>query len=198
MSARGFGVVVIALVSCSPSAPPLTEARVAEQLAAHDLMLTFETGPDPLQMASRASPGCTPTRDPTDEVKAAVAVGWIELRCESGRSHFELTPEGTRRSTKWQRHTDDSGWTYWHLSVARYERHGPIVVHRKDETDHPTRMLAFVQGRWLPNEEGELLRRAGWTEIDSRDHQAFLSLHNPDGGRYGRNAAWYLVSLRSY
>jgi len=149
-----------------------------------------------------------------DNPRAAIAAGWIERRCENNRIQFQLTAEGRRRSVHWKRYTleglnastesprhargpddDDQEWTHWYVPVARYERSSTGDI---QSADRPHRMRVLVHGRWVPNDEGHLLRQAAWAEIDVRDHEALFTLRDAGGGRYRRGAAWYLLSLRPY
>jgi len=53
--------------------------------------------------------------------------------------------------------------TDWFVTAARFERIGSPTI----EPTAWDRRRVVVNGRWVPNEEGRLLQRAGWKEISS-------------------------------
>lgn len=202
----------LVLMGCDRAPPPLTEARVVEQLRDNpDFVFRFETGP-----AASATTTCTPMPHLDESPRAAIAAGWIERRCVNNRIEFQLTAEGRRRSTHWMRHTlaglanratesprlprgpedDDKEWTTWQVPVARFERSGRIDI---SKADRDARMRALIRGRWVLNDEGQLLRQAGWAALDAGAHaMSLFSLRSGKGGRYGPDAAWYLIELQPY
>jgi hypothetical protein len=149
---------------------PLTLERVNEELGPdEDLVFVFATGPDNPQLACSQM---GPAEDTIAQTATAVAVGWLDRRCENDHIQLRLSAQGRRRSAHWSRSgdsplrprtpEDEREWTNWFVTAARFERIGAPEI---QPTDEGSARRVVVRGRWVPNDEGLLLRRAGWSEI---------------------------------
>jgi hypothetical protein len=170
---RGWKVVIVGTVLCAVAVfavrhRPLTLERVREELGPDpDLVFEFATGPDNPQLT------CEQMGSQRDERTAtAVAAGWLVRRCEDDHVQLRLTAEGRRRSVHWLRSGDGPGftrqpeddreWTDWFVTAAHFER---TALPRTESTDARDRKRVVVPGRWMANDEGQILRRAGWAEL---------------------------------
>ncbi len=161
---------------------PLTLARVDQELGrrdarAYDLVFSFQTGPDNPDLTCEQM---GEAKDAFLQTATAIRVGWLDRRCERDHIQLRLTPEGERRSTHWTRYDesgpaaqghDTDGQTQWSLTVAHFQRTGVPEILPSDEgavdalfTFSP-RKIVRLRGRWIPNEDGQLLQRAAWHGI---------------------------------
>jgi hypothetical protein len=162
-----------ALVSYYALTPRRTSALMGRD---PDLVLIFAIGPDNPQLTCAQMDATTAATDPANAdaaMAAAIAVGWLQRRCENDHIQLRLTAEGRRRSLHWGRSgdsplrarepEDEREVTDWFVTAARFERIGSPTI----EPTAWDRRRVVVNGRWVPNEEGRLLQRAGWKEISS-------------------------------
>lgn len=144
---------------------PLTAARVERELGPDpDLIFEFSTGPQGTVCAQAASD------DPEVAARsaAALAAGWVARGSGQGHAELRLTSAGQRvvaRSpyapTTCEADARGTVTTYG-VPVARFERSGSPEV---ETTESRTRRRVVVRGRWVPNEAGQVLARAGWRPL---------------------------------
>lgn len=157
-------VLAVATLGCGP--PPLTEARVIEDLGSDELWFTFHYVRD--ECAAQLRAGC---RDDVffaqaAEYEATHKAGWLTPLCKKDPTIATLTPLGKAGLARWRTSTEPNqpctSLSPFTFLAGTFERTGRPVIR---DGENKTEKLVTLPGHWKLNADGEVLAKAGHPKL---------------------------------